>query len=217
MFPINDILDAILLGGFFFGLLFTIGVLVLGVADVGIDHDVGGDAGTDVGNGNGHGLLHGLFNVSAILAFITWFGGVGYLARHAFGLWAWLAVLIGIAGGVAGAAAVTWFFVNVLRRDDQGMNPADWEMVGVIGRVSATIRPNGFGEIIYEQQGSRHLATAKTLGDVPIARDTEVAVLRMERGVAVVEPFDALLSEHEEARLRHQRPGLDAGSSRETL
>lgn len=215
MFPINDILDAILLGGFFFGLLFTIGVLVLGVADVGIDHDIGGDAGTDVGNGNGDGFFHGLFNVSAILAFITWFGGIGYVVRNGLGLWSWLAILIGIGGGVIGAAAVTWFIVKVLRSDDQGMNPADWEMVGVIGRVSSTIRPNGFGEIIYEQHGSRHLATAKTLGDAPIARDTEVAVLRVERGVAIVEPFEALLSQHEESRLGHAMPASDTGSLEE--
>jgi len=198
MFPINDILDAILLGGFFFGLLFTIGVLVLGVADVGVGHDAGSDIGHDTG-ADGDGFFHGLFNVSAILAFITWFGGVGYVARNGLGLWAWLAILVGIAGGVAGAAAVTWFIVKVLRSGDAGMNPADWEVVGVIGRVSSTIRPNGIGEIIYEQQGSRHLAAARTAGDVPIARDTEVVVLRVERGVAIVEPFETLLDEHEPA------------------
>ncbi|HWV25159.1 MAG TPA: hypothetical protein VNZ58_13285 [Thermomicrobiales bacterium] len=200
MFPINDVLDAILLGGFFFGLLFTIGVLVLGVADVEIGHDAGADVGHDAG-GHGDGLFHSLFNVSAILAFITWFGGVGYVARNGLGLWSWLAILIGIVGGVAGAAAVTWFIVKVLRNDDKGMNPADWEVVGVIGRVSSTVRPGGIGEIIYEQNGSRHLAAAKTTGAVEIPRETEVVVMRIEQGVAVVEPFAALLDDHETARL----------------
>lgn len=207
MFPINDALDAILLGGFFFGLIFTIGVLVLGVADVGIGHDAG--VGHD--GGDGHGFFHGLFNVSAILAFITWFGGVGYVARNGLGLWSWLAILIGIAGGVLGGAAVTWFVVKILRKGGEGMDPADWEMVGVIGRVSSSIRPNGFGEIIYEQNGSRHLATAKTEGEAPIARETEVVVLRVERGVAIVEPFEDLLNQHEASRLGNISSRLDVG------
>lgn len=199
MFPINDILDAVLLGGFFFGLLFTVGVLVMGVADVGIDADLDHDVG-----GESDGFFHGMFNISAILAFITWFGGVGYVVRNGLGLWSWLAILLGLIGGFIGAAVVTWFFVKVLRTGSQGMNPADWEMIGVIGRVSSSIRPRGFGEIVYEQNGSRHLATARTLGDSPIDRNVDVVVLKFERGVAIVEPFDDLIREHDEARLGNE-------------
>jgi membrane protein implicated in regulation of membrane protease activity len=190
MFPINDALDAILLGSFFFGLLFTIGSFALGFAEVGIDADVDADAGGDAGDG----FFHGLFNLSALLAFITWAGGIGYLARHGLGLWSWAAILVGLLGGIAGAAIVTWFFVKVLRRNSEAMNPADWDIVGVLGRVSSGIRAGGFGEIVYEQQGVRQVAAAKSLADVPIARGEEVVVLRVERGVAIVEPFDDLLN-----------------------
>src|SRR5690349_10649963 len=81
VFPINDALDAILLGSFLFGILFTVGAFLLGAADiggeVGGDHSVGGD----------HGADH-MFNITSILAFITWFGGVGYVVRNATG-WNW--------------------------------------------------------------------------------------------------------------------------------
>lgn len=190
MFPINDTLDAILLGGFFFGLLFTVGVLVLGVADIGIDTDTDVDV-----QHNGNGLFQGMFNVSSILAFITWTGGIGYIARNGLGLWAWAAVLIGMVGGVIGAAIVTWFFINILKKGSEGMNPADWNVVGVLGRVTSSIRSNGYGEIVYEQHGRRQVASAKASGDQAIARNTEVVVLRVERGVAIVEPFDDLLGE----------------------
>lgn len=196
MFPINDMLDTLLLGGFFFGLLFTVGVLVLGVADVGADTDVDAAGGHEFG-GHGDGFFHGMFNVSAILAFITWFGGVGYVARNGLGLWAWLAILLGLAGGTLGAAIVTWFIVKVLRNNSQDMNPADWEVVGVIGRVTSSIRPQGYGEIVYEQNGIRLTTSAKASGELPIPRNTEVVVLRVERGVAIVEPFEDLLREHD--------------------
>lgn len=196
MFPINDMLDAILLGGFFFGLLFTVGVLVLGVADIGIDSDTDVDA-----DHGGDGFFNGMFNISSLLAFITWTGGVGYIARNGLGLWTWAAVLTGLVGGVAGAAIVAWVFMNVLKKGGEGMNPADWNVVGVLGRVTSSIRSNGYGEIVYEQNGLRQVASAKASGEQAIPRDTEVVVLRIERGVAVVEPFDELLGDRDAGRV----------------
>lgn len=199
MFPINDILDAILLGGFFFGALFTIGVLVLGVADIGFHADTDASGGGDV-NGDAHGFFHGMFNLSAILAFITWFGGIGYVARNSLGLWSWLAILLGVGGGVIGAAIITLFIMRVLRSDNDEMDPADWEIVGVIGRISSSIRSQGYGEIVYEQNGVRMTSPVRTTGELPIPRDTEVVVLRVERGVAIVEPFEDLLRDHDARR-----------------
>jgi hypothetical protein len=184
MFPLNDALDAILLGSFLFGLIFTVGVLLLGVADLGADH--GGDAGD-------HGFFHGLFNVSSILAFITWFGGFGYVARNGLGVWAPLAVGFGLLGGLVAAVIVSWFVLKILRESDTEMDPSTWDQVGVIARVSSSIRSNGYGEIVYEQHGTRQVASAKGSSEMAIPRDTEVVILRVERGVAIVEPFEELL------------------------
>src|SRR5688572_4780553 len=93
MFAVNDALDVIFLGCFLFGLLFTAATLILGAADLG--HDAG-DAG-----GHGHDLL-GLLNVSSILAFVGWFGGVGYLLHNGFGLAAFVSVILAVVGGLAG-------------------------------------------------------------------------------------------------------------------
>jgi membrane protein implicated in regulation of membrane protease activity len=209
MFPINDALDAILLGTFLFGLLFTLGSLLLGVAgaDAGHDADIGHDFGHDVGHGADHGADHGafghfsgLFNVSSILAFITWFGGVGYVARNGLGLWTWVAVVLGVAGGLIGASVISWFLIGFLRKNSQEMNPRDWDQIGVIGHVSSSIRPSGYGEIVYEQNGVRQVAAARADGDQAIPRNTEVVVLRVEKGVAIVEPFDSLLARGQEVR-----------------
>lgn len=193
MFPVNDALDAILLGAFFFGLLFTVGSLLLGVADIDFGHESDVGHGADAGVDHGGWHFSGLFNVSSILAFITWFGGVGYIARNGFDLWAPLAVLIGLLGGLAGAAVISWFLIKVLRENSRELDPRDWNQVGAIGRVTSSIRPSGFGEVVYEQQGVRQVSAARAEGDRAIARDTEVVIMRVERGVAYVQPFDELL------------------------
>jgi membrane protein implicated in regulation of membrane protease activity len=201
MFPINDALDAILLGTFLFGLIFTLGSLLLGLggADAGHDTNIGHDFDHGMDHG-GTGHFAGLFNVSSLLAFVTWFGGVGYVARNGLGLWGWLSILLGLVGGLIGAAAISWFLITFLRKNSQEMNPRDWEQVGVIGHVSSSIRPSGYGEIVYEQNGVRQVAAAKAEGDTGIPRNTEVVVLRIEKGVAIVEPFEELLASHNEAR-----------------
>jgi hypothetical protein len=42
------------------------------------------------------------------------------------------------------------------------------------------------------------VAAAKAEGDAQIPRNTEVVILRVERGVAIVEPFEELLARHTE-------------------
>jgi membrane protein implicated in regulation of membrane protease activity len=191
MFPINDLLDAILLGGFLFGLIFTVGTLLLGVADIGFH----GDHGHDFDMGSSGEIFHGMFNLSAILAFITWFGGIGYLFRNAAGWNAFLSVFLGLAGGLAGAFVVSWFMVKVLRPSGQVLDPKDYETVGRVARVTSSIREGGVGEIVFELGCTRHVAGAKSVNPQAISRGTEVVVLRMERGMAVVEPFEDLLAE----------------------
>jgi membrane protein implicated in regulation of membrane protease activity len=188
VFPINDALDAILLGTFLFGILFTLGALVLGVADI------GGDAGVHDHSFGDHGF-GSLFNLTSILAFVTWFGGVGYLVRNGLD-WHWsIALVFALAGGLLAAYIVRWFLVTVLRAGGETLDPREFERVGVLARVTSSIRAGGVGEIVWEQHGSRMVTSARAATTDPIARGTEVLILRVERGIAVVEPFDGLLNE----------------------
>lgn len=186
MFPINDVLDSILLGSFLFGIFFTIGSLILGFADF------GGHANAS-GHHDGDGVFHGLLNVSSILAFVTWFGGIGYLFRNGFGWIAPIAILIGLAGGLLGAFVVGLFFSRVLRAGSESLDPLDFERVGALGRVTSSIRSGGVGEIVFERHGSQMVTSARSHSEQPIGRGTEVVILSVDRGMAVVEPFDDLL------------------------
>lgn len=191
MFPINDLFDALLVGGFLFGLLFTVGAVVLGFADLGMDAD--SDFDTEVNGGDG--LFSSLFNVSSILAFITWFSGATYLVRNGLGWFVGIAVLIGLVVGFAGAWAITWFLYSFLRKNSPELNPADWDEIGQIGAVTSTIRPSGIGSMVYERHGQRHAIPARTKDGSGIERDVEVVIMDIERGVAIVQPWQELLEE----------------------
>ncbi|MBA2276792.1 MAG: hypothetical protein H0W06_03430 [Chloroflexia bacterium] len=200
-FPVRDALDAVLLGCFLFGIVFSLASLALGFADIGHGGHHGGDAGHAEANGShgGHAVL-ALVNLSSALAFLTWFGGIAYLARNGFGWIVPASVLLGFVGGLLGAAAVGLLIRRVLRDPRSVLDPRDYELVGMIGRVTSAIRPGGFGEIVYEQGGTRHVAAARATSANGITRGLEVVVLRLERGVAVVQPWDELLAERDAPR-----------------
>ncbi len=211
MFPINDLLDAILLGSFFFGIIFVAFTLVLGAvgggghdasgSDVG-GHDAGGhDVGGHHAGHQGVDLL-GFLNVSTVLAFLSWFGGAGYLVRNGLGWVAPIALVIGLLAGLAGAAAVTWFLRKVIAPADKAMDPRDYELPGTLARVSSSIRPDGTGEIVYEQQGYRQVSAARGLNGAAVGRGIEVVIMETRAGIAYVQPWTELIEESDEMAVR---------------
>jgi hypothetical protein len=84
---------------------------------------------------------------------------------------------------------------KVLLPHERILTSEEGEMTGVLAQVSNTIREgNGIGEIIFSQTGARRSAAARSEDGVPIARGTEVIVLRYEHGIAQVRRFDDLVS-----------------------
>ncbi len=193
MFPIHDMFDAFLIGGFLFGVLFTVITILLGFGDIGADHGHDFDHGADHGGESGHGAE--LLNVSSIVAFITWFCGVTYLVRNGLGWFVWIAILLGLVFGLAGAWLIAWFLYSILLKNSPELNPADWDTVGQIGEVTSTIRQGGIGEMIYERHGSRHAIPARSKSGVGIDRATEVVILDIVKGVAIVQPWAELMDE----------------------
>jgi len=95
------------------------------------------------------------FNFVSLTAFLAWFGGTGFLITRFSSIWFALGLLIALAAGFIGAAIVFFFLTRVLISREENMDAADYEMVGVLGRISMPIRENGTGEIIYSQAGTR--------------------------------------------------------------
>jgi len=102
---------------------------------------------------------------------------------------------VSVFSGVGGAALVFLFLAKVLVAHERPLDPADYEMVGVLGRVSSRIQAGGTGEMIFSQEGSRRSTAARSEDGTEIARDTEVVITRFEKGIAYVRRWDELTGE----------------------
>lgn len=135
-------------------------------------------------------------NFGTVTAFLTWFGGAGFVLTRYSSVWLWFGLVIAVVIGIIGASIVFWFVAKVLMKNEQDLNPADYDMIGVLGHVSSAIRAGGTGEIIYSQEGTRHTSGARSEDDRPIEKGTEVVVTRYERGIAYVRRWEELANEH---------------------
>jgi hypothetical protein len=138
----------------------------------------------------GHGAGIPLFNFSTIAAFLAWFGGTGYLLRHYYGVWYLTVLGVATVSGIGGAAIVFLFLAKVLMRRETQLDAADYDMTGVLGKLSIGIRPGGTGELVYSQAGTRRVAGARSEDGVPIPKGLEVMVTRYEKGIAYVRPWE---------------------------
>jgi hypothetical protein len=126
-------------------------------------------------------------------AFLCWFGGAGYLLRTYTGFVMPLVMLLAIVSGLAGAGIIYIALFKFLLPRERVLNPEDTRMDGVVARVSDEIRAGGgIGEILFSQTGARRGSPARSESGEPIARGTEVVVLRYTKGVAYVSPLDEL-------------------------
>ena len=139
----------------------------------------------------GHGGKGGgAFNFGTITAFLAWFGGVGFILTRFYSVGLIAATGAAVIAGLIGAMIVFLFLARVLGRSDLDLDPADFEMRGVLGRVSSTVRANGTGEMIFTQQGTRRGVPIRSEEGQAIPRGTEVLVTRYERGIAYVREFN---------------------------
>jgi membrane protein implicated in regulation of membrane protease activity len=146
---------------------------------------------------HGHGLgKAGVspFNFGTFAAFLCWFGGTGYLLQRYSTLWVSVALGISIISGLGGGAVIFWFLWK-LNKHEQPLDPADYDMIGVLGKVSSPIRKGGTGELIYSRAGSRRCAAARSEDGAEIPRDSEVVVTRFEKGIVYVRRWDELNGE----------------------
>ena len=132
------------------------------------------------------------FNPPSIAAFLAWFGGTGYLLTRFSALWVGLALLLAGIAGLTGGAIIFFFLTKVLISDQEYLDPADFEMVGVLGKLSVPIRQGGTGELIYSQMGTRRVCGARSEDGSVIAKGTEVVVTRYEKGIAYVRLWEEL-------------------------
>jgi membrane protein implicated in regulation of membrane protease activity len=209
-------------------LTFLLG-LGAGVLHIGPIHLHGHVSGAHIGHGLGGATFHGNglapsgaghvgahaggngpdsaspFNTLSIFMFLTWFGGVGYLLHVRTSLIVWLVFAVAIIVGLAAGGAIFYILAKVLMPHQTILDPRDYEMVGTVARVTATIRAQGTGEIVFIKGGSRLASAARSDDGAPLDKGTEVVVVRYERGIAFVQPW----SEFMEATSSTSEPSTD--------
>ena len=132
------------------------------------------------------------FNFATITAFLAWFGGSGYLLTRYSALTVTVIMLIAVIVGFSGATFIFLFVVKFLMRHDCELDPADFDRVGVLGRVISPIREGGTGEIIFSQAGTRHTCGARSESGEALTKDTEIVVTRYEHGIAYVRKWEEM-------------------------
>jgi membrane protein implicated in regulation of membrane protease activity len=215
----SDWLANLFLGVFFFGLIFTAVSLLLGFSHIGgLD---GGHAVGHAGHAGGHGLnldvaghhvhvdthdLHthaelpdhdgpGFFNMPTIMAFLTWFGGVGYILRNSWALNGAFVVVLAALSGLVGGAIMFFLLARWLwPMMSKPLSSADYSLPGTPARVVSPIRAGGVGEIVYVKNGTRFTAGARSADENPIERGAEVVILDYSKGLASVQDVHKMLS-----------------------
>jgi membrane protein implicated in regulation of membrane protease activity len=135
------------------------------------------------------------FNPVTSAAFLAWFGATGYLLTRHSALVSLTIVAAAVIAGLTGGAIVFFFLARVLTSEKENLDPADYDMIGVLGRISVPIRESGTGEIIYSQAGTRRACGARADQGCAIAKGTEVVVTRYEKGIAYVRLWSELAGE----------------------
>lgn len=151
------------------------------------------------GHAHGHGFKFGkgdvsIFNFATLAAFLAWFGGTGYLLGRYSTLWIYLGLFISVMSGLGGAAVVFWFLAKLVAHE-HALDPADYEMIGVLGKVGSPIRAGGTGELIFSREGTRRAVPIRSEDESAIPRGTEVVVTRFEKGIAYVRRWDEMSGE----------------------
>ncbi len=183
------------------GTLWSVASLLMGGMHLG--HGAHGHSIGHGHGGHGHGHAHSgsssalgtwlgtLLTPGCMAVFLAWFGGIGYLlTRHSeLGKWADLAVAIfvGLVGAFLLGAFLRW-----LQAHEKPLELMDTDIIGMLGRVSCTIRPAGVGEMIFVRDGSRRSVPARSEDGSEILREEEVVVTRYEKGIAFVRTWAAL-------------------------
>jgi membrane protein implicated in regulation of membrane protease activity len=147
--------------------------------------------------GVGRGADFPIVNFATLTTFLAWFGGTGYLLTRHSTLVVAIVMLIATAIGLAGSAIVFGFIVKLLMPHDVALDSADYDRVGVLGRIVSPIREGGTGEIVFSQEGTRNTCGARSETGEAIARGAEVVVTRYEHGIAYVRRFEDLAADRE--------------------
>ena len=136
------------------------------------------------------GALVSWFNATTVLAFLAWFGGVGFMLTKYSHVEALFVVGISTLAGAAAGWVMLRFVVKLVGQTDEPLRESDRRIVGALGTISMTIREGGTGEIIFPIGGSRRCSGARSTDGTAIEKGAEVVIEKYEKGIAYVKRWE---------------------------
>ncbi|MGI8553758.1 MAG: hypothetical protein ACR2PL_23660 [Dehalococcoidia bacterium] len=191
----HDSLSALFLVCFLFGIGLTVISLLTGAAHVSLPGAHGlhlGHAGAGAHAGQQHTIS--ALNLGSLLAFLTWFGGIGYVLHDFSPLALVLVLVLAILAGLVGAMVIVLFLFKVLLPAQTIVDPETYRLDGTAARVTARIAAGATGEITYSKAGARRSDAAQSIDGESIGRDEEVVILSYQRGIAYVQTMKKYLN-----------------------
>ncbi|HEY7893581.1 MAG TPA: hypothetical protein VIC24_01645 [Gemmatimonadaceae bacterium] len=138
------------------------------------------------------------FNLPTVGTAAVLFGIVGYpLAKYTSlhpGALIAIAAAAAVAGGAAMVGVIAGWAVPSAARD---VPDERYVFQGHLARVTRPIDGAVNGEIAFEVEGRRQIATATSLDGTSIAVDAEVVIERLENGIAYVERWTTIAKQLE--------------------
>ncbi len=150
--------------------------------------DAGGDGHVEVGIGD---TFPGLspWSPTVISAFVSTFGGVGYLSLIEWQAGVPLSVLAGIIGGFAFSFFVFWGMNKIFDAVQSSSEVRVSELKGRKAEIITPIPKGGVGEISYVAEGTRLSAPARSVSGKAVARGATVKIVRITRTIYYVKPL----------------------------
>jgi len=162
----------------------------------GAHHGAGGHAHTGGAKGGtvkGGGHVS-WFNASTAMAFLAWFGGLGYILS-AYSQFVGLVVLaIAALAGIFAAWLVFKFMVKLMNEESSHLKDEDYRHEGLICTVTVPIREKGTGEVVFLQAGVRRSTGARSHDGKPLEKGSEVVIEKYENGIAYVRRWEEFSS-----------------------
>lgn len=138
------------------------------------------------------------FNLPTIGTAAMLFGIVGYpLAKYTSlkpGATVVIAAAAALAGGIGMVAVIAGWALPSAARD---IPDERYQLQGHLAKVTKSIDGSQGGQIAFEVEGKRQIATAASLDGTSIAVDAEVVIERLENGVAYVERWTTIAKQLE--------------------
>jgi membrane protein implicated in regulation of membrane protease activity len=173
----------------FYIICFWVGLILTLVTTLFGSHSLQMDVNLDSSHSvQGHG--HSPINFTTILAFLTGFGGTGYILLKNNGLNGVLILLVALGIGFLIAALLFIFLSKVLMRDENVMKEANYEIEGTLGTITVAIPPQGTGEMKYILGGTTRSVGVRGQRGEEIAKGAKVVIVGMEKGIARVTLFE---------------------------